>query len=129
MSSNQIAPQETRRVIFSQATRVGDEVLGTDKRTGQGFILVGAPGNTVIRILINGIGDNVFDIILKRDGKEVRRWPSSLLSPLLPGPVWPGFPLPVRPGQIQFYAEQEGGTAIPISIDVIWANSLITVTS
>jgi len=132
-ATQQATPQESRRVDFSAPTTVGDEVLGTDSQTGQGFILVGATGNRgqgnlVIRAIIND-ATVPFDVILKRDGKEVRRWPSSLLSAILPGPVWPGFPLPIRPGQIQFYAEQKSGTAEPITVDFIWATSLIQVVS
>jgi len=127
MSAQGLTPQETRRVDFAAPTTIGDEVLGTDSQTGQGFTLVGAPGNAMIRQIINTGTATNYTIILKRDGKEVRRWPSSLLQSTLQGPVWPGFPLPVRAGQIQFYAVQNAGAVEAVSIDVIWANSLITV--
>lgn len=119
---------ETRRINF--AAGVNDsETLGTDSRTGQGFTLVGSQ-NMIMRVIYNPpAADATGDLILKRDGKEVRRWPSSLLLSSQQGPIFPGFPLTVRPGQVQFYFEQNAGTAAAKSVDIVWAHSLIPVVS
>lgn len=125
---NRAAVPETRRINFAAGT-INNEVLGTDSQTGQGFTLVGSP-NMILRVIFNPSATNVTgDLILKRDGKEVRRWPSSLLLSSQQGPVFPGFPLSVRPGQVQFYFEQTAGTAAAQSVDIVWMQSLITVVS
>lgn len=126
--SQQAPVPETRRINFAAGTN-DDETLGTDSRTGQGFTLVGMQ-NMIMRIIYNPPAtDAVGDLILKRDGKEVRRWPSSLLLSSQQGPVFPGFPLSVRPGQVQFYFIQTAGTAAAKTVDIVWARSLIPVVS
>ena len=129
MSARNVPTPETRRINFAAPSALNTEVLGNDSQTGQGFTLVGSQ-NMIMRAIVNlSATDVTGDLILKRDGKEVRRWPSSLLLSSQQGPVFPGFPLTVRPGQIQFYFEQSAGTAAAQSVDLVWARSLIVVTS
>ena len=116
---------ETRRYTFAQPSALNVEVLGNDALTGQGFITL-QEGNMIDRVIIDTNGD--WDIILKRDGKEVRRWPGSLLRSDQQGPYFPGFPLTVRPGQIQLWAEQRSGTLAANGISVVWQHSLVPVT-
>ena len=130
MSQQQIPANEPREIDFAAPTTVGDEVLGTDSQTLQGFITLASP-NAILRMIIEPATPNTkFDIIIKRDGKEVRRFPSDLLLSTLPGPYFAGFPLPIRPGAIQFYAEQKSGsTGVAAKLYVIWNHSLVQVVS
>ena len=122
--------QEQRQISFSAPTTLGDEVLGSDELTTQTFTLVGAPGNMIIRMYGDAITEaSKFQIILKRDGKEVRRYHSDIIKSSLQGPYWAGFPIHVRPGQIQFYCVQDNGAVEAHKIYVMWQTSLITVVS
>lgn len=131
MSARQQAPaQEQRQINFAVATALNEEVLGKDQQTSQEFTLVGAPGNQIIRIYADATTEaSKFQVIMKRDGKEVRRFHSDLLKSSLQGPFWAGFPLPVRPGQIQFYLVQDNGVLETHTIYIMWTTSLITVVS
>ena len=129
MSARPPSVPETRRVNFSAPSALNTETLGSDALTGQEFLIL-ATQNMMLRIIANlSATDVAGDLILKRDGKEVRRWPSSLLLSSQQGPVFPGFPLDVRPGSIQFYFEQTAGTAAAQSVDIVFMHSLVVVTS
>ena len=129
MSARRIPAQEVRTINFAAPSGLNTEVLGTDSQTGQGFTLIGSP-NALLRAIANlSATDVVGFLILKRDGKEVRRWRTTLLNATQQGPVFPGFPLPLRPGQVQFYFEQTAGTAAAQSVDLVFNQSLIQVVS
>lgn len=132
MSMRQPRPSvpETRRVNFAAAAALNTEVKGVDALTTNGFLLIGMPGNVILRAILNKSATNVLgDIIFKRDGKEVRRIPSTLLDSTQQGPYFPGFPLTVSPGQIQVYFEQTAGTAAAQTLDLVFQHSLIQVIS
>ena len=130
MSSEQMGFPEQRQLNFGAPSAVNVEVLGTDNLTAQGFTLVGEPGNIITRIFGDApTAASKYQLIMKRDGKEVRRWSSDLLKSTLQGPVWQGFPLAVRGGQIQFYLTQDNGTPEAHTVFIMWANSLIPVMS
>lgn len=127
--SARIPPQEVRTINFAAPSGLNVEVLGTDSQTGQGFMLLGSP-NALLRAIANLSATGVTGfLILKRDGKEVRRWPTTLLSSAQQGPIFPGFPLPIRAGQVQWYFEQTAGTAAAQTVDLVFNNSLIQVVS
>lgn len=127
--SARIPAQEVRTINFAAPSGLNLEVLGTDSQTGQGFTLIGSP-NAIIRAIVNKSATNVVGfLILKRDGKEVRRWRTTILDSDQQGPIFPGFPLPIRPGQVQFYFEQTAGTAAAQSVDIVFNQSLIQVVS
>ena len=122
-------PPEVRRVKFTQPSALNVEVVGADGQTGETFILVGAPGNMIIRAIMAPASGLTYDLIIKRDGKEVRRVPSDLLLSSQQGPIFPGFPIGIRPGQIQFAVEQTAGSPGAINADIVFARSLVTVIS
>lgn len=125
MSAQAMTPEQ-RTYNFATPTALNVEVLGTDNLTGQGFITLAAANAMLRGILSQGSGAKGF-IILKRDGKEVRRWSSDLLLSSQQGPNFPGFPLTVRAGQVQLYYVQTSGTLAAATLDMMWAQSLVPV--
>ena len=120
-------PPQVRRIKFDAPTGLNTVKIGTDSQTGETTVLVGAPGNVIIRaIMVPGSG-LTYDLLILRDGTEVRRIPSTLLSAGQQGPIFPGFPISIRPGQIQFGIEQTAGALTAVNADIVFARSLVTV--
>ena len=122
-------PPQVRRVKFDQPSALNVVVVGADGQTGLKFFLIGAPGNAIVRAIMSPGSGTAYDLIVMRDGQEVRRIPSTLLASSQQGPIFPGFPIALRPGQIQFAIEQTSGSAAAVNADIVFARSLVTVVS
>ena len=119
-----IPAQEPIRIKYAAPSGNNVEVVCKDDITGLDFEQL-TRDNVLIRAVWNpGNSDNVGYLIFKRGRKEVRRIPTSLMGATLQGPVWVGFPLPIRAGIIQLYYEQTAGTAAAGTFDLVFEGDL-----
>jgi len=120
--------EESRVLEFAAPGALDTAVLGTDSKTGQGFFNLGT-----INSLIRGLEDlaqgdtRTYEYRLERDGYLIRSLFSEEVKRELQGPIWPGFPLNVSPGQYQLRMLQltTGGGLAARELTLVWQKSLV----
>ena len=120
--------EESRLMIFTAPGAVDIPVLGTDSQTGESFFNL-----ATINSIIRGIEDlaqgdlREYEYRIERDGYLIRTIRSDQVKRELVGPIWPGFPLNLSPGQYQIRMLQTalGGGLQARNLTMIWAKSLV----
>lgn len=134
MSATRIATtQEQMRKVDFAAVGANATVTGTDSKTGYQYQRLQTP-NFLMRAYLSADQTNGANLTVQmlRDGVVIREFDYSQLlrGSSAPGPDFPGFPLGIAPGDIQWKLVNTGGTAQSgaIALIQIWAHSLIQVT-
>ena len=120
--------EETRVIEFAAPASLNTAVLGTDSKTGLGFFTLGTI-NSIIRALEDlAQGDTrTYEYLLERDGYLIRSFYSESVKREIQGPIWPGFPLNLSPGQYQIRMQQltTGGGLAARELAIIYQKSLV----
>jgi len=120
--------EESRIINFAAPGALDTAVLGTDSQTGQGFFNLGTI-NSIIRALEDlAQGDTrLYEYRIERDGYLIRSVYSEEVKRELQGPIWPGFPLNLSPGQYQIRMLQTatGGGLAARDLTLVWQKSLV----
>jgi len=120
--------EESRVIEFAAPGALDTPVLGTDSKTGQGFFNLGTI-NSIIREIEDLVqGDTrLYEYRIERDGYLIRSFYSEEVKRELQGPIWPGFPLNLSPGQYQIRMLQTatGGGLAARDLTIIWQKSLV----
>jgi len=120
--------EESRVIEFAAPGSLDLAVLGTDSKTGQGFFNLGTI-NALIRALEDlAQGDTrTYEYRVERDGYLIRSLYSEEVKRELQGPIWPGFPLNLTPGQYQLRMLQltTGGGLAARELTLVWQKSLV----
>jgi len=120
--------EESRVLEFAAPGALDTPVLGTDSKTGQGFFNLGTINAIQREIEDLAQGDTrLYEYRIERDGYLIRSFYSEEVKRELQGPVWPGFPLNLSPGQYQIRMLQTatGGGLAARDLTIIWAKSLV----
>jgi len=120
--------EESRVIEFAAPGALDTPVLGTDSKTGQGFFNLGTINSIIREIEDLAQGDTrLYEYRIERDGYLIRSFYSEEVKRELQGPVWPGFPLNLSPGQYQIRMLQTatGGGLAARDLTVIWQKSLV----
>jgi len=99
--------EETRPITFTAPASNTDEITGIDSKTGNIFFNL-ATINSIIRAWEDQIqaATPLYEYKIERDGYEKRTLYSQQLKVEIQGPVYPGFPLNLLPGQYQIKMTQ-----------------------
>jgi len=120
--------EETRVIEFAAPGALDTAVLGTDSKTGQGFFNLGTI-NSIIREIEDLVqGDTrLYEYRIERDGYLIRSFYSEQVKREIQGPIWPGFPLNLSPGQYQIRMLQTatGGGLAARDLSIIWQKALV----
>lgn len=119
--------EETRVIAFSIPLALnGVPILGVDSKTNETFMNL-ATINTIIRAIEDQAQGTVPKYIysIERDGYLIRDLFSDLIKPEIQGPVFPGFPLNLRPGQYQIRMIQTVGTLSARTLSLVFQKSLV----
>jgi len=120
--------EESRVLEFAAPGALDTPVLGTDSKTGQGFFNLGTINSIIREIEDLAQGDTrLYEYRIERDGYLIRSFYSEEVKRELQGPVWPGFPLNLSPGQYQIRMLQTatGGGLAARDLTIIWQKSLV----
>jgi len=120
--------EESRILEFAAPGALDTPVLGTDSKTGQGFFNLGTINSIIREIEDLAQGDTrLYEYRIERDGYLIRSFYSEEVKRELQGPVWPGFPLNLSPGQYQIRMLQTatGGGLAARDLTIIWQKSLV----
>lgn len=123
-----LGAEETRTINFAAPANNTAFVLGTDSETTESYFNL-----ATINALIRAIEDQLqaatprYIYQIRRDGYKIRDLPSQLVKAETPGPVFPGFPLNLNPGQYQIYMQQPvTGTGLAArTLTMVWQKSLV----
>ena len=119
---------ETRQINFTLPTELNQNILGTDVRTQLSYFNLGTI-NVMLRAWEDLAQSNtrLYEYDILRDGYVVRTLFSQQLKVEIPGPVFPGFPLNLSPGQYQIQMRQTatGSGLQKRSLNVVWKKSLV----
>jgi len=103
-------------------------VLMSDAETGETFFNL-ATINSIIRMIEDQLQAATPQYIyqIRRDGYKIRDFRSNIVKAEIQGPVFPGFPLNLRPAQYQIYMQQPvTGTGLAARIlSVVFQKSLV----
>jgi len=120
--------EETRPVTFTAPASNTDEVLGVDGKTGNTFFNLSTI-NSIIRSWEDQLqaATPLYEYKLERDGYEIRTLYSQQLKVEIQGPVYPGFPLNLSPGQYQIRMTQPTtGTGLAARVlNLVFQKSLV----
>jgi len=120
--------EETRQINFTAPGALDTNVLGSDSKTTETFFNL-ATINALIRSWEDlAQGDTrLYEYDIIRDGYLIRTLFSEQLKVEIQGPVYPGFPLNLSPGQYQIQMRQvaTGGGLQARSLNVVWQKSLV----
>lgn len=110
MSYNKDIPmgaEEVRIIDFAAPSALNTDVIGVDGQTGESFFNL-ATINSIIRAIEDNAQDQTekYTYRIERDGYLIRSIYSDLVKAESPGPVFPGFPLNLSPGQYQVRMQQ-----------------------
>ena len=116
---------------------VGSKVIGTIERTGAQQLELTRNNRLQWRPAVGGtiVGKTtvLYDINIKRGGREIRSFPNQLLLATKQGPYFPGFPQNMGAGFIQFEAEITAAGDLAagdtLTVDAVFAASTQIVTS
>ena len=115
---------------------VGTKIIGTIERTGATQLELTRNNRLQWMPAVGGTiaATDLYDINIKRGGREIRTFPNQLLLATKQGPYFPGFPQNMGAGFIQFEMELTSATNLPdagetLIIDAIFAASTQIVTS
>ena len=112
-------PIEVDFVIPANSS-AGTEVLGTIKRTGLTTLEV-TRNNRLQWAPATVDSAKNYDMLVKRAGKEIRRFPKTLLTSSRNGPFFPGFPQNIGAGNIQFAIElKEDGETTAQTVTIVY---------
>jgi len=120
--------EESRDIDFAAPGALNTPVLGSDSQTGETFFNL-ATINSLIRAIEDlAQGDTrIYEYHIERDGYLIRILRSDQVKRELQGPIWPGFPLNLTPGQYQVRMQQTatGGGLAARTLTAIWQKSLV----
>jgi len=120
--------EETRQVNFTIPITLGIGILGTDSKTGLQYFNASTI-NSIIRAWEDLIQTDtrLYEYDILRDGYLIRTLYSQQLKVEIQGPIFPGFPLNLRPGQYQILYRQVvvGGGLQKRDLNVVWAKALV----
>lgn len=120
--------EESRDIDFVAPGALNTPVLGSDSQTGETFFNL-ATINSLIRAMEDlAQGDTrIYEYHIERDGYLIRILRSDQVKRELQGPIWPGFPLNLSPGQYQIRMQQTatGGGLQARTLTAIWQKSLV----
>ena len=123
-----IGAEETRQVNFALPTALDENVLGTDSKTNLQYFNL-ATINAIIRAWedLAQTDTRLYEYDILRDGYLIRTLYSQQLKVEIQGPIFPGFPLNLSPGQYQIQMRQvaTGGGLQARSLNVVWQKSLV----
>jgi len=99
-----------RQVDQAAAGALDTDVTLTDLQTGDRFWTNSRPNFIQdITNAIDPIAGLQYLVTTQRNGKETKRWYSAMLLTTFNGPSRPGFPVFLRPGQINIVGQQTLG--------------------
>lgn len=119
--------EETRLITFTIPLSLsGVPILGIDNKTGNAFFNL-ATINSIIRAIEDQLqaATPQYEYAIERDGYLIRTLYSYLVKPDTQGPVFPGFPLNLRPGQYQIRMIQTVGTLAARNLSLVMAKALV----
>jgi len=120
--------EEVRIIEFSAPTALATDVLGIDSQTGESFFNL-ATINSIIRVIEDQTQSATpkYTYRIERDGYLIRSLYSDLAKSESPGPVYPGFPLNLAPGQYQIRMQQTvTGTGLSArNLSIVFQKSLV----
>jgi len=120
--------EEIRAVNFAAPANNTAFVLGTDSETTETYFNL-ATINSIIRAIEDQLQTATPKYIyqIRRDGYKIRDMRSDLVKAEQQGPIFPGFPLNLSPGQYQIYMQQPvTGTGLAARVlTIVWQKSLV----
>jgi len=119
--------EETRLITFTIPLALsGVPIVGVDSKTGNNFFNLSTI-NSIIRAIEDQLQTVVpqYEYAIERDGYLIRTLYSYLVKPESPGPVFPGFPLNLRPGQYQIRMIQTVGTLAARNLSLVFQKALV----
>jgi len=119
--------EETRLITFTIPLSLsGVPILGIDSKTGNPFFNL-TTINSIIRVIEDQLQTVTpqYEYALERDGYLIRTFYSYLVKPESPGPVFPGFPLNLKPGQYQIRMIQTVGTLAARNLSLVFQKALV----
>lgn len=120
--------EEVRVIEFAVPSALNSDIVGTDSQTGESFINL-ATVNSIIRAIEDNAQDQSekYTYRIERDGYLIRTLYSDLAKAESPGPVYPGFPLNLSPGQYQIRMQQvvTGDALAARNLSLVFQKSLV----
>jgi len=120
--------EEVRHLTGVAPGALNIDVLMIDSDTNETFMSL-----TTINSIIRAIEDQLqtatpkYTYRIDRSGYKIRTLYSDLVKPEIQGPIFPGFPLNLQPGQYQVYMQQTvTGTGLAArTLDLVFQKSLV----
>lgn len=120
--------EETRQMMFSAPTALNQNVFGVDSKTRESYFNL-ASINSLIRAWENlaQSAPELYEYDIMRDGYVIRTLYSQQLKVEMQGPIFPGFPLNLQPGQYQVRMRQvaTGGGLSARILSMVWKKALV----
>ena len=119
--------EETRNITFTIPLALnGVPIVGVDSKTGLQYFNLSTI-NSIIRAIEDQLQTVVpqYEYSIERDGYLIRTLYSYLVKPETQGPIFPGFPLNLSPGQYQIRMIQTVGTLAARNLSLVFAKSLV----
>lgn len=120
-----LGAEETRVITFVAPGALNVPVLGADSQTTETFFNL-ATINSIIRAIENQpqTAAPKYEYRIERDGYLIRTLYSDLVKAESPGPVYPGLPLNLSPGQYQIRMIQVVGVLAARNLSLVFQKSL-----
>lgn len=122
-----LGSEETRTITFAAPTGIGVPVIGVDNATNETFFNL-----TTINSIIRAVEDQAmgatrkYEYEITRDNYKIRSLVSDFCKVEIQGPVFPGLPLNLSPGQYQIKMIQkvQGDGLEGRTLTLVWQKSL-----
>lgn len=121
-----LGAEEVRVIAFTVPGALNIPVLGTDSMTSESYFNLGTI-NSIIRAIENLVQSDSrkYEYRIERDGYLIRTLYSDLVKAEIQGPIFPGFPLNLSPGQYQIRMLQTVGALEARNLSLVFQKSLV----